>query len=642
MERRVDGEIRAYDAIQSSVGRAVVVQAALQGSTAGGALLARARAFVLLPRHPALPVVHDAGITPDGWVFVVRSRHSGQTLEQHIEAHGSLTTLSVYDMGADVASALEVLHAGGLVHGMVGPPMIRRREGGGWLLDEPLTPPPTFTPLRASEDVLDLASALEGAVGGLDSWDGPDEFTQVLLSALSPIAAERPSSGDVLRRLSELSARPGDELLSNAATAPRGATPPADVSASTRRRATAVVPRPRARRARLLVAGGVVAGLAVLTGAAIEFLSDDRGTPPTAPTAASSKPDTILGSSTVVASPSPSPAGRLAPYERKRRPGDLVWDGRYYWVSDPAKGTVRRTSLDRGTLDPVEAAACDAVAEAAGDAEVGAACEAEAAARASEVDTKEVRAGREPGALAVGDGVVWVANTRDGTVLGLDQNSLEEAARITVGGTPTGLAVSSSYLWVVDHAAGQLVRVDLRDPALIERVAVGRHPFEVAVARGIAWVTVGGEDRLARIDEASLAVTYVDVGRNPSGLVIAFGSVWVANHADGTWTQVDEKSASVVRSGASGRGPFAVSAGSPQRARGGKDDVVMIANDRSLNVRLLIVNRGRVVVSELVLPEPNVRTQQRRYMVAVDDVGACSITTEERRFAWTVGCMDNG
>jgi DNA-binding SARP family transcriptional activator/streptogramin lyase len=107
--------------------------------------------------------------------------------------------------------------------------------------------------------------------------------------------------------------------------------------------------------------------------------------------------------------------------------------------------------------------------------------------------TKSFPVGREPRALALGFGSVWVADYRDTTVTRIDRRT-GNAVTIPVGGHPTGIATAGGGVWVWT-LEGLLVRIDprfdepaspIRLPAQNEHVGVSSGG--IAAGGGFLWV----------------------------------------------------------------------------------------------------------------------------------------------------------
>ena len=87
--------------------------------------------------------------------------------------------------------------------------------------------------------------------------------------------------------------------------------------------------------------------------------------------------------------------------------------------------------------------------------------------------TAQVAVGADPGALALGNGSLWVANTLDQNVSRVDLASGEVTRVIAVGGIPKSVAVGRNAVWVVRRRPDgypELIRIDPR----FDVVAPGR------------------------------------------------------------------------------------------------------------------------------------------------------------------------
>ena len=138
-----------------------------------------------------------------------------------------------------------------------------------------------------------------------------------------------------------------------------------------------------------------------------------------------------------------------------------------------------------------------------------------------------IAVGRAPGAVAIGEGTLWVTSTLDGTLWRIDPVSLE-SFRISLPGRPTGLAIGPDAVWVTSDTGDWLTRVD-RTSSAIRTTPDLDGARGVAVAGNDVWVAVGGAGKLVRLDAASGTVTReLDVAGIPDAVAIGSdGSVWV-------------------------------------------------------------------------------------------------------------------
>jgi YVTN family beta-propeller protein len=59
-----------------------------------------------------------------------------------------------------------------------------------------------------------------------------------------------------------------------------------------------------------------------------------------------------------------------------------------------------------------------------------------------------ITVGRGPEALAYGEGALWVANAKDGSVMRIDPAKGRVVRTIHVGGSPRGIATGAGRVWV--------------------------------------------------------------------------------------------------------------------------------------------------------------------------------------------------
>jgi peptide/nickel transport system substrate-binding protein len=201
-----------------------------------------------------------------------------------------------------------------------------------------------------------------------------------------------------------------------------------------------------------------------------------------------------------------------------------------------------------------------------------------------------------PGALAVGDDAIWVANTGEHSVSRLEGGNLRVRQTISVGSAPSGLAVGRRAVWVANGLDGTLSRIDPRTNKVVQTIGVGNGPTAVAYGLGAVWVANRADQTVTRIDpqtgevlgtmpagadvaaivagegavwvadqargrvvrldpDGSEPAETINVGNGPSALALGAGSVWVANALDSTVSRVDPRSNAVVATVLVGSGP---------------------------------------------------------------------------------------
>jgi DNA-binding SARP family transcriptional activator len=163
-----------------------------------------------------------------------------------------------------------------------------------------------------------------------------------------------------------------------------------------------------------------------------------------------------------------------------------------------------------------------------------------------------------PGAVAIGDDGVWVADSRRGLVVRLAPGYGEQTARIAyrrttvarpnVGGfrlDPTSLAAGAGAVWLTDGSA-RLRRLDPRTSRTTS-IAAPRPLDGVAVGAGAVWAFSARPAAVVRVDPRTNAVTDVIpiVSRRgadapfPIGIAANSLGVWVLNGNTATVTRID-------------------------------------------------------------------------------------------------------
>lgn len=95
--------------------------------------------------------------------------------------------------------------------------------------------------------------------------------------------------------------------------------------------------------------------------------------------------------------------------------------------------------------------------------------------------------GRQPVAIAYGEGALWTANA-DHTVTRIDPAS-HATATIGVGVTPAGIAAGEGAVWVAG-TNGTVVRIDPGQRRVVKRIRLGNPAAGIAVGGGSVWVSV--------------------------------------------------------------------------------------------------------------------------------------------------------
>jgi DNA-binding beta-propeller fold protein YncE len=126
-----------------------------------------------------------------------------------------------------------------------------------------------------------------------------------------------------------------------------------------------------------------------------------------------------------------------------------------------------------------------------------------------------IGAGRGAGAIAVGEGAVWVASFRgvgaDNTVTRIDPRTNRVVATVRPGGRPAAIGAGAGYAWVVGDEL--LVRIDPKTNRVRRRSTANREPSAVTIFSGAVWVANSGASTVSRIDPRTLAVATVGIPR---------------------------------------------------------------------------------------------------------------------------------
>jgi YVTN family beta-propeller protein len=140
--------------------------------------------------------------------------------------------------------------------------------------------------------------------------------------------------------------------------------------------------------------------------------------------------------------------------------------------------------------------------------------------------------------VAVGEGAVWAAGGRIGTVLRLHPRTMRTLASVSLGIQPVTIAVGEGGVWVANRD-NTVVRIDPRTNEATASATVAPGSAAIAVGEGAVWVAAPESDAVTRIDPVSAGVRTIDVGDRPSGIAVGQGAVWVANAGDGTVMRID-------------------------------------------------------------------------------------------------------
>jgi YVTN family beta-propeller protein len=172
-----------------------------------------------------------------------------------------------------------------------------------------------------------------------------------------------------------------------------------------------------------------------------------------------------------------------------------------------------------------------------------------------------VRVGDTPGAVAVGDGDVWVASFGDQTVSRLDPATQEVVTTKGSSGTPSDVAIGEGVLWIANQFEGKLDRIDLRTGDQLSSIDVGSGVKSVAVGEGAVWVPKPSDGTLLRIDLQSENARRINLGGRPEDVTVGAGAVWVTDPGESRIYRLDAGSGDVVERIAVREEPYGIAAG---------------------------------------------------------------------------------
>jgi YVTN family beta-propeller protein len=152
----------------------------------------------------------------------------------------------------------------------------------------------------------------------------------------------------------------------------------------------------------------------------------------------------------------------------------------------------------------------------------------------SVIDTVPV--GADPVGIAVGADSVWVANGGSSTVSRITNN--EVVHTIEVPGAPAAITMNAEGVWVADSLGDTVTLIDPETDEVVGSVPVGDRPVDLADdGRGL-WVANATSGDLSSVIGRE-AGPPVDVGEGPQAVAVGRDGVYVANFLDGTVSRID-------------------------------------------------------------------------------------------------------
>jgi DNA-binding beta-propeller fold protein YncE len=144
--------------------------------------------------------------------------------------------------------------------------------------------------------------------------------------------------------------------------------------------------------------------------------------------------------------------------------------------------------------------------------------------------------------LAVGAGGLWVSSASTGAVRRIDLSSLHVGAPIPAGRGPAGVTVANGLVWVANSRGGTVSKVDPSIHAVVgDPIEVGDRPGGIDAGTSAVWVASAAEDSVIRIDlESGERVgAPIEVGSEPGAVAVGAEAVWVADNGEGAVTRIE-------------------------------------------------------------------------------------------------------
>ena len=515
--------------------------------------------------HPNIVPIYSAG-EADGVLYIAMRYVEGDDLRHLISNRGPLPPDRAIEIVSQIASALDVAHARGLVHRDVKPGNILLDEGGNAYLsdfglikrstvDTGLTETGQFMgsieycapeQIRGDEvdsraDVYSLACVLYESIAGRPPFQRDTEVATLYAHLeQDPPRLASDGSGPV-RELDPVVAkamakRPSDRYASAGEFA-RAARHVAGVTSGERQAAT-----PRSPRGRILLVAGALAAALAAAGLALALSSGDDGTPPSDPAATGSLTNVVQRIDPRTGEVMQSIGGINQKAENLRVSGFAAGEGGL-WVTnfanlqhvDPVSGTVRaNVSIQSPFLTPIVAFRIVWIATDDAVERINPATDE----LLRPIGLEQLSGIAIPPYIAAGEGAVWVV--LDKVLSQIDPATNEIVHETTPVPGSTGIAVGEGAVWVIDKLTGSLTAID---PATGEARASADLPGnldDVVAGGGSVWVLDRAVGTVSVVDPQSLTEdATVRVGDEEQNLVFGAGAVWLADGPATTLSRID-------------------------------------------------------------------------------------------------------
>jgi serine/threonine protein kinase/streptogramin lyase len=465
--------------------------------------------------HPNVVTVYDAGDV-DGALYLAMRLVNGEDLSRLLAACGALDPEEAVSRLEQVASALDTAHRAGLVHRDVKPQNVLIEGERSYLTDFGLTKPTTQSDMTAM--------TATGVFLGTPDYAAPEQITGSAVDARTDVYALAAVLHECVTG-SRLFARDSQVAVLYAHLHE----PP---------------PRPSEVRA------GLPPALDAVVARGLAKAPDERY--PTCGELMTATREALQGMPTVLApprTPAAPPASTAGAREHPTRQGGAAPTVEH--LDD--RPTAARASAPRSDVPAVRrrppwrrplvlsglaAAAIVAVIALAvvlggGDGGAADGGAADTGTGSPRVVGSPLKVGRRPFGVAIGPGVLWVANNDDDSVtrIATDGNPRTD---IVVEKQPFGLTQAGPAFWVANRGSDSVIRIDIPTGKPGKPIPVGDEPFFLTADENSVFVANGGDGdgTITVIDARSgkVAGDPIRVGGRLRGIVFSGSAVWVVDN----------------------------------------------------------------------------------------------------------------
>lgn len=311
-------------------------------------------------------------------------------------------------------------------------------------------------------------------------------------------------------------------------------------------------------RAAAWILGGVAIIFATFAAAALLLLLGDDGPEVSGPIPIGRPPLRVAASAKAVwvTSERDGTLTRLDPETgqqvgpaRRLEPGvsGVALGGKWLWATNPRRGELLRLDPRIGKLLKTIEVGGQPGPIALGSGRVWIADEGGRGVTAVNSEgARVVRRGLPPQSpslrLAFGARGLWTSIAPAASVRRVDPATLLAGEPIRVGRGPAGLVVADGVVWVANSRSGTVSKVDPATRQLLgDPIEVGGHPGGIDAGTSAVWVANAADDTVTRIDldSGEPEGDPIEVGPEPGAVAVGGDAVWVANNGDGTVTRIE-------------------------------------------------------------------------------------------------------